>query len=198
MAWRGRLRMAAERIVAGIAAAREGAWLAKMPTGLHGPLGNDRRMMVTPDEKLAELGIKLTEAKMAVPSMAVGRIVNNVLYLSGSTPPPVDGKPWKGRVGETYSVEEGYQAARACAIAQISAAKTILGDLGRVKQVVKVLGMVNCTPGFEQTPQVMHGYSDLMFEVFGEKGRHARSAVGLQALPSNVPVEIETIFEIEP
>jgi len=155
-------------------------------------------MMVTPDEKLAELGITLTEAKMAVPSMAVGRIVNNVLYLSGSTPPPVDGKPWKGRVGETYSVEEGYQAARACAIAQISAAKTILGDLGRVKQVVKVLGMVNCTPGFEQTPQVMHGYSDLMFEVFGEKGRHARSAVGLQALPSNVPVEIETIFEIEP
>src|SRR4051812_49953123 len=112
-----------------------------MRSGLHGPMGDDRRLMMTPDEKLAELGITLTEAKMAVPSMAVGRIVNNVLYLSGSTPPPVDGKPWKGRVGETYSVEEGYQAARACAIAQISAAKTILGDLGRVKQVVKVLGM---------------------------------------------------------
>ena len=66
-----------------------------------------------------------------------------------------------------------------------------------MKQVVKVLGMVNCTPGFGQTPQVMHGFSELMFEVFGEKGRHARSAVGLQALPSDVPVEVETIFEIE-
>jgi enamine deaminase RidA (YjgF/YER057c/UK114 family) len=152
---------------------------------------------VTPEEKLASLGIELTEAKMGRPAMAVGKIAGNLLYLSGSTPPPVDGKPWKGRVGETYSVDEGYQAARAVAIQQISAAKTILGDLSRVKQVVKVLGMVNCTPGFEQTPQVMHGFSDLMYEVFGEKGQHARSAVGLQALPSDVPIEVETIFEIE-
>lgn len=153
---------------------------------------------MTPEEKLAELGITLTEATMPVPAMVVGKIAGNMLYLSGSTPPAVDGKAWNGRVGDTYSVEEGYQAARLCAIAQLSAAKTILGDLSRVKQVVKVLGMVNCTPGFTQTPQVMHGFSDLIFETFGEKGRHARSAVGLQALPGNVPVEIETIFEIEP
>lgn len=152
---------------------------------------------MTPEQKLNELGIELTEAKMAVPAMAIGKIAGNLLYLSGSTPPPRDGKPWAGRVGETYSVEEGYQAARDCAIQQLSAAKTILGDLSRIKQVVKVLGMVNCTPGFTQTPQVMHGFSDLLFEVLGEKGRHARSAVGLQALPNDVPVEVETIFEIE-
>lgn len=152
---------------------------------------------MTPEEKLAELGIELTEAKSALPFMAIGKITGNLLYLSGSTPPPRDGKPWAGRVGETYSVEEGYQAARDCAIQQISAAKTVLGDLSRIKQVVKVLGMVNCTPGFTQTPQVMHGFSELLFEVFGEKGKHTRSAVGLQALPNDVPVEVETIFEIE-
>jgi enamine deaminase RidA (YjgF/YER057c/UK114 family) len=153
--------------------------------------------ILTPEEKLAELGIELTTDKPAPPFMAIGNIVGNLLFLSGSTPPPRDGKPWDGRVGDTYTVEEGYQAAREVAIQQLSSAKIVLGELSRIKKVVKVLGMVNCAPGFTQTPQVIHGYSDLIFEVFGEKGKHARSAVGLQALPNNVPVEIETIFEIE-
>lgn len=153
---------------------------------------------MTPEEKLKELGYELKEAKMAAPAMVVGKVVGNLLYLSGSTPPPrADGSAWKGRVGETYSVEEGYQAAREVAVLQLAAAKTILGELSRIKQTVKVLGMVNCTPRFTQTPQVMHGFSDLLFEVLGEKGRHARSAVGLQALPNDVPVEVETIFEVE-
>jgi enamine deaminase RidA (YjgF/YER057c/UK114 family) len=152
---------------------------------------------MTPEEKLKELGYELKEAKMGRPAMAVGKIAGNLLYLSGSTPPPKDGKAWNGRVGETYSIEEGYEAAREVAVLQLAAAKTILGDLGRIKQVVKVLGMVNCTPGFADTPAVMHGFSDLLYEVLGEKGRHARSAVGLQALPGNVPIEVETIFEIE-
>jgi enamine deaminase RidA (YjgF/YER057c/UK114 family) len=151
---------------------------------------------VSPEEKLKALGYELNEAKMAAPSMAVGKITGNLLYLSGSVPPPVDGKPWTGRVGETYSVEEGYQAARLTAVQQLAAAKTILGDLGRIKQTVKVLGMVNCTPGFTETPAVMMGFSELLYEVLGEAGRHARSAVGLQALPGNVPIEVETIFEI--
>ena len=125
---------------------------------------------MTPEQKLKELGYELTEAKMSAPAMAVGKIAGNLLYLSGSTPPPRDGKPWKGRVGETYSVDEGYQAARAVAVQQLAAAKTVLGELSRIKQTVKVLGMVNCTPGFEDTPKVMHGFSDLLFEVLGEKG----------------------------
>lgn len=151
---------------------------------------------MTPEEKLKELGYELTEHKAFTPAMAVGKITGNLLFLSGTTPPSRDGKTWQGRIGETYSVEEGYQAARECAVAQLAMAKTVLGDLSRITQVVKVLGMINCVPGFGETPQVMHGFSDLLYEVLGDAGRHARSAVGMQALPSNAPIEVETIFEI--
>ncbi len=152
---------------------------------------------MAPEEKLAEMGIELAEATSFHPAMAVGVITGNLLYLSGTTPPNRSDKTWQGRVGETYSVEEGYQAARECAIQQLAMAKTVLGDLGRVRRVVKVLGMVNSAPGFGDQPRVMHGFSELMHEVFGERGVHARSAVGMQGLPSNAPVEVETIFEIE-
>jgi enamine deaminase RidA (YjgF/YER057c/UK114 family) len=151
---------------------------------------------VTPDEKFAALGYTFSEHKPGASPVLPGRITGNLLYLSGATPPPVDGKPWKGRVGETYSVEEGYQAARLVAVTQLSMARSLIGDLSRIKQVIKVLGMVNCVPGFTETPRVMMGFSDLLVEVLGEAGKHARSAVGLQALPSGVPIEVETIFEI--
>ena len=150
--------------------------------------------MTHPDDKLKELGITIEEKTTFHPAVALGVITGNLLYLSGST--PSDPK-FKGRVGDALSVEEGYQAARDCTINQIAAAKSVLGDLGRIKRVVKVLGMVNAAPNFPDTPAVVHGASELYFEVFGEKGVHARSAVGLQALPSDVAVEIETIFEIE-
>jgi enamine deaminase RidA (YjgF/YER057c/UK114 family) len=150
--------------------------------------------VVHPNEKLKELGIELKEAKAFHPAVAVGVITGgNLLYVSGSTSPS-----FIGRVGDAVSVEDGYKAAREAAIAQISAAKSVLGDLGRIKRVVKVLGMVNAAPGFKDTPAVIHGASELYFEVFGEKGVHARSAIGVQALPSEVSVEVETIFEIEP
>ena len=152
---------------------------------------------MTPEERLRELGIELAEATSFHPAMAIGVITGNLLYLSGTTPPDRPGKQWRGRVGETYSVEEGYQAARECAIQQLAMAKTVLGDLGRVRRVVKVLGMVNSAPSFGDQPRGMHGFSELMHEVFGERGVHARSAVGMQGLPSNAPVEVETIFEIE-
>lgn len=152
---------------------------------------------MTPEEKLREMGIELAEASSFHPAMAVGVVTGNLLYLSGTTPPNTPEQEWRGRVGETYSVEEGYQAARLCAIQQLAMAKSVLGDLGRVRRVVKVLGMVNCAPGFGEQPAVMHGFSELMHEVFGERGVHARSAVGLQGLPSNAPIEVETIFEIE-
>jgi enamine deaminase RidA (YjgF/YER057c/UK114 family) len=152
---------------------------------------------MTPEEKLMSLGYELKEHTPFSPAIAVGKIAGNLLYLSGTTPPARDGKPWSGRVGDTYTVDEGYQAARECAVAQLNMARTILGDLRRIKQVVKVFGMVNCVPGFTQTSQVMHGFSDLLYEVLGDAGSHARSAVGMQALPANVPVEVETIFEIE-
>ena len=150
--------------------------------------------MTHPDDKLKQLGIEIEEKTTFHPAVALGVISGNLLYLSGSTP---SDPRWKGRVGEALTVEEGYQAARDCTINQIAAAKSVLGDLGRIKRVIKVLGMVNAAPNFPDTPAVVHGASELYFAVFGEKGVHARSAVGLQALPSDVAVEIETIFEIE-
>jgi enamine deaminase RidA (YjgF/YER057c/UK114 family) len=151
---------------------------------------------MTPEEKLNELGIELPAARSHHPAMAIGIITGNLLYLSGATPPGQPDKPWNGRVGDVYSVDEGRQAARECAIQQLAQAKAVLGDLSRIQRVVKVLGMVNCAPGFTQTPQVMHGFSELLHEVLGERGVHARSAIGVQALPGNVPIEVETIFEI--
>ena len=150
--------------------------------------------MTHPDDKLRELGIEIEEKTTFHPAVALGVISGNLLYLSGSTP---SDPRLKGRIGDTLTVEEGYQAARDCTINQIAAAKSVLGDLGRIKRVIKVLGMVNAAPNFPDTPAVVHGASELYFAVFGEKGVHARSAVGLQALPSDVAVEIETIFEIE-
>lgn len=152
---------------------------------------------MTPEEKLKEMGIELEEATSFHPAMAVGVITGNLLYLSGTTPPNRPDMTWKGRVGETYSAAEGARAARECAIQQLAMAKTMLGELSRVRRVVKVLGMVNSAPGFGDQPTVMHGFSELMHEVFGERGVHARSAVGMQGLPSEAPVEVETIFEIE-
>ena len=131
---------------------------------------------MTPEDKLKELGIELPEATSFHPAMAIGVITGNLLYLSGTTPPGLSGQAWNGRVGETYSVEEGYQAARECAIQQLAMAKAVLGDLNRIQRVVKVLGMVNCAPGFGQTPQVMHGFSEFLHAVLGERGVHARSA----------------------
>ena len=151
---------------------------------------------MTPEEKLKELGVELPEATSRHPAMALGVVTGNLLYLSGATPPDRPDGQWRGRIGETYSVDEGYQAARECAIQQLAMAKAVLGDLSRIRRVVKVLGMVNCVPGFTETPRVMHGFSDLLLEVLGERGVHARSAVGMQALPADAPVEVETIFEI--
>jgi enamine deaminase RidA (YjgF/YER057c/UK114 family) len=151
--------------------------------------------MATPEEKLQELGIELKEWKPFHPAVAAGVLTDaNLLYLSGSTPSSPE---LVGRVGDALSVEQGYQAARECAVNQLIQAKAVLGDLSRIKRVVKVLGMVNAAPGFKDSPAVVHGASEFFYEVFGDKGVHARSAVGLQALPNEVAVEIETIFEVE-
>lgn len=120
--------------------------------------------MTHPDEKLKELGIELADVKPFHPAVALGVITEgNMLYCCGST--TTDPK-WKGRVGDVYTTAEGYQAARECAIAQLAIAKSMIGDLGRIKRVVKVLGMVNAAPGFTETPQVIHGVSEFYFEIF--------------------------------
>ena len=150
-----------------------------------------------PELKLEELGIVLPD-----PSSPVANYVNavrsgNLLFLAGKGPSLSDGSYITGKVGEDLDIEEGREAARLVGIAQLAVLKKELGDLNKVKRIVKVLGMVNCGPDFTQQPQVINGFSDLMVEVFGEKGKHARSAVGLNSLPMNIAVEIELIVEIE-
>ena len=150
-----------------------------------------------PESKLKELGVKLSN-----PSNPVANYVNvvrsgNLLFLSGKGPLKDDGNYIKGKVGTNLTIEQGYEAARLTGINQLSVLKSTLGNLKKVKRIVKVFGMVNCSSEFTDHPKVINGYSDLMVEVFGQKGKHARAAVGMVSLPSDIAVEIEMIVEIE-
>jgi enamine deaminase RidA (YjgF/YER057c/UK114 family) len=149
------------------------------------------------DKKFKELGIQLiTPAKPVANYVKVVR-TGNLLYLSGDGPTRADGSYITGKVGADLTVEQGYEAAKQTGISILSTLKAELGDLNKVKRIVKVLGMVNCTSSFTDQPKVINGFSDLMVAVFGEKGKHARSAVGMSSLPSNIAVEIEIIVEVE-
>ena len=148
------------------------------------------------DSKLEELGIELME-----PGAPVANYVNlvqtgNLIFLAGKGPSLPDGGYITGKVGADLSQEEGYVAARQAAIIQLSVLKDYLGDLNKIKQCVKVLGMVNCTPDYGNQPEVVNGFSDLIVEVLGERGKHARAAVGMNSLPRNIAVEVEMIVEI--
>ena len=151
----------------------------------------------TPEQALMDLGISLPEASSPVANYVNGVRSGNLLFLSGKGPLNPDGTNITGKVGDSISIEEGYEAARLTAINQLAVLKAMLGDLSRVKRVVKVLGMVNANPEFTDHPKVINGYSDLMVAVFGEKGKHARAAVGMGSLPGNIAVEIEMIVEVE-
>jgi enamine deaminase RidA (YjgF/YER057c/UK114 family) len=124
--------------------------------------------------------------------------VGNLLFLSGHGPTRSDGKPMaRGKLGRELSVEQGYQVAREVGLNLLATTRANLGTLDRVRRVVKVLGMVNSAEGFGDQPRVINGFSDLMVEVFGDAGKHARSAVGMAELPVGIPVEIEMILEVE-
>ena len=145
----------------------------------------------TPEEKIKQLGLTIPEVSQPIANYVKWKQVGNLLYLAGSGPKIY------GKVGADLSVEQGYQAARDTGMEIIAVLKAATGDLSRIKQFVKVLGMVNATPEFTAQPAVINGFSDLMVEVFGEKGKHARSAVGVGSLPNNMAVEIEVIVELE-
>jgi enamine deaminase RidA (YjgF/YER057c/UK114 family) len=149
-----------------------------------------------PEAKLKELGIVLKGAPAPVANYVPAVRVGKMIYLSGQGPRKDDGQFIKGKVGGELTVEEAQQAARLSGIRLLEALKAEIGDLKKVKRIVKVLGMVNAVPTFEQHPKVMNGFSDFMVEVFGDKGRHARSSVGVGSLPDNIPVEIEMIVEL--
>lgn len=149
------------------------------------------------DKKVEELGIQLIAPTKPIANYVKAVRTGNLLFLSGHGPSKADGTSITGKVGADMTIEEGYAAAKQAGISLLSTMKAELGSLNKVKRVVKVLGMVNCTPEFGDQPKVINGCSDLMVAVFGDKGKHARSAVGMNALPNNITVEIEIIVEVE-
>lgn len=153
---------------------------------------------MTPEQRLAELGITLPVVPTPVANYVIGVESQGFLSLSGQGPRHPDGSFIAGVVGETVSVEEAYQHARQTGLFLLSAARHLLGSLDRVERVVKLLVFVRCRSDFEQQPQVANGISDLLGEVFGEKGKHARSAVGVNALPGGMAVEAELWLQVTP
>jgi enamine deaminase RidA (YjgF/YER057c/UK114 family) len=152
--------------------------------------------MPTPEERLEQLGVSLPSPAVPVAAYVPCVRTGNLVFVSGQVP-VVDGKPSHvGRLGEGVGLQDGRAAARTCAINVIAALKVELGELSRVRRVVKLTGFVASTPDFTDQPKVANGASELFGEVFGDAGRHARAAVGVAALPLGVPVEVEAIVEV--
>jgi len=149
------------------------------------------------EKTLEEKGISLPSAPRPVANYVPALRTGNLLFVSGHGPYNDGRIKISGKVGKELTLEEGYQVARNVALNCLATVKDVLGDLDKVKKVVKLLGMVNCTEDFKDQPKVINGASDLLVEIFGDAGKHARSAVGMQALPNNIPVEIEMILEVE-
>ena len=149
-----------------------------------------------PEAKLQELGLVLSS-----PSAPVANYVNavrsgNLIFMAGKGPRMENGENITGKLGVDLTIDQGYEAARLTGVNQLSVLKAELGNLNKVKRIVKVKGMVNAIPDFKDHPKVINGFSDLMVEVFGERGKHARAAVGMGSLPSNIAVEIEMVVEV--
>ncbi|MCZ6911345.1 MAG: RidA family protein [Proteobacteria bacterium] len=151
----------------------------------------------TPEEKLAGMGIELVEpdppAGLFVPAVTSGKLV----FLSGHGPRKPDGGFVAGKVGSDISIEEGQLAARYTCIALLASLKQEIGELSRVKRIVRVFGMVNVAEGFNQTPTIINGCSQLLIDIWGDNGRHARAAVGMAELPFDIAVEIEMVVELK-
>ena len=149
-----------------------------------------------PEEKLESLGLSLPPPVEPMANYVSTVIEGDLLYTSGAGPIE-GGKPkYQGRVGAELSLEEGYDAARLTALNLLSNIKARIGELDRIERVVKVLGFVNSAPDFHRQPEIINGASDLLVEILGERGRHARSAIGTSNLPLNIPVEIEMIVRV--
>ncbi|MFN4257859.1 MAG: RidA family protein [Gemmataceae bacterium] len=154
-------------------------------------------MPSTPEARIQELHLVLPNPPKPVAKYKSAVVCGNLLYVSGHGPLKPDGQMIAGRVGADLTLEQGKDAARVVGLAVLSTVRNTLGSLDKVKRLVKTLGMVNCTPDFKDQPLVINGFSELMAEVFGEDaGVGARSAVGMGSLPSNIPVEVECIFEV--
>jgi len=160
------------------------------------PAGDAQNKTVNIEARLKELNIQLITPSAPVANYVKAVRVGNMLYLSGHGPDKPEGGLVTGKVGTDLTLEQARDAARMVAISLLSTIKAQIGNLNKVKRIVKVFGMVNAIPTFTDQPKVINGCSDLLVEIFGENGRHARSAIGVASLPSNIPVEIEMIVEL--
>lgn len=152
----------------------------------------------SPETRLKEMGISLSAPSAPVANYVKYVRTGNLIFLSGHGPEDkTKGGYITGKVGKELGIEEGYAAARLTGISLLSTLKAAVGDLSKVKRIVKVLGMVNGTENFTDQPKVINGFSDLMVAVFGDSGKHARSAVGMASLPMNMAVEIEMVVEVD-
>ena len=149
------------------------------------------------ENKLNNMGLKLPDPLSPIGNYVGAIQTGNLLFISGHGPRRGSEPLLTGQVGVDLTIEQGYEAAKETILNCLSTVKRELGSLDRVKRVVKLFGMVNCTAEFTEHPQVINGASDLLVKLYGEKGRHARSAVGMQSLPMNIPVEIEIIIEFD-
>jgi enamine deaminase RidA (YjgF/YER057c/UK114 family) len=147
------------------------------------------------EQKLAELGLTLPPLPKPIGNYVPFKRAGDLIFLSGQGPRGPDGKPITGKVGKDVTVEQAYQHAKLIGLGLLAAAKQAAGDLDKV-EVLKVLGMVNAMPEFKDQPKVINGCSDLFVAVLGERGRHARSAVGMGSLPNQISVEIEAIMRV--
>jgi enamine deaminase RidA (YjgF/YER057c/UK114 family) len=149
------------------------------------------------DSRLKELGIQLIPPTKPIASYVKAVRTGNLIFLAGHGPTKADGSNITGKVGKDLSLEQGVEAAKITAVSLLSTLKNEIGDFNKVKRIVKVNAWVNCHSDFTDQPKVINGCSDLLVAVFGEKGKHARAAVGTNALPLNIAVEIEMIVEVE-
>ncbi len=158
---------------------------------------NAQQTKTDPEARIKELGIQLIKPTPPIANYVKAVRVGNLVYLSGHGPDKPEGGVVTGKVGSDLTLEQGRDAARLAGISLLSTLKAEIGDLNKVKRIVKVMGMVNSVPTFDKHPAVINGFSDLMVDVFGENGKHARSAVGMASLPNNIAVEIEMIVELK-
>ncbi len=149
------------------------------------------------EQRVRELKLDIGAVSAPVANYVNAVRTGNLLFLAGKGPRNVDGKRPAGKVGRELTAEQAYQHARSVGLDLLAVMRAELGSLDKVKRVVKVLGMVNAAPEFQDHPKVINGCSDLFVEVFGDRGKHARSAVGMGSLPMGIPVEIECIVEVE-
>jgi enamine deaminase RidA (YjgF/YER057c/UK114 family) len=151
---------------------------------------------MTVQQRLTELGITLPAPRTPAANYVGAVTAGDLVFVSGNGPAKPEGGFITGKLGRDLQTEDGYAAARLCAIQCLAVLQAEIGDLSRVKRIVKLLGMVNCTEDFPEHPQVINGASDLLVAIFGDAGRHARSAVGMQMLPSNIAVEVEMVVQL--